>query len=103
MNEDRRIVDADAVTADDTVVFTARSGFETTEGLLTRLGDDHVTVFGTPGCRNPSGDHSQQYNRSHSMGRRRGDPSHGRFALRAGRVAAVSSPARVTGRVASRS
>ena len=45
MDEDRRIVDADAVTTDDTVVFTAKSGFETTEGLLTRLGDDTVVAY----------------------------------------------------------
>ncbi|GGJ00714.1 (2Fe-2S) ferredoxin [Halobellus salinus] len=45
MNEDRRIVDTDEVTAEDTVVFTARSGFETTEGLLTRLGDGTVVAY----------------------------------------------------------
>ena len=45
MDEDRRIVDADAVTTDDTVVFTAKSGFETTEGLLTRLADDTVVAY----------------------------------------------------------
>ena len=45
MDEDRRIVDTDEVTAEDTVVFTARSGFETTEGLLTRLGDGTVVAY----------------------------------------------------------
>ena len=45
MDEDCRIVDTDEVTAEDTVVFTARSGFETTEGLLTRLGDGTVVAY----------------------------------------------------------
>ena len=45
MDEDRRIVDVDEVTADDTVVFTATSGFETTEGLLTRLDDGTVVAY----------------------------------------------------------
>jgi len=45
MNEGRRIVDADEVTAGDTVVFTAKSGFETTEGLLTRLDDGTVVAY----------------------------------------------------------
>jgi len=45
MDESRRIVAADAVTAADTVVFTATSGFETTEGLLTRLDDDTIVAY----------------------------------------------------------
>lgn len=45
MDEDRRIVAADEVTAGDTVVFTAKSGFETTEGLLTRLDDGTVVAY----------------------------------------------------------
>ena len=45
MDEDRRIVDADEVTAGDTVVFTATSGFDTTEGLLTRLDDGTVVAY----------------------------------------------------------
>ncbi|WP_144902401.1 Rieske (2Fe-2S) protein [Halobellus captivus] len=45
MNEERRIVAADEVTAEETVVFTAKSGFETTEGLLTRLDDGSVAAF----------------------------------------------------------
>jgi len=45
MDEDRRIVDADEVTAEETVVFTAKSGFDTTEGLLTRLDDGTVAAY----------------------------------------------------------
>ena len=45
MNEERRIVAADEVTTDDTVVFTAKSGFDTTEGLLTRLGDGSIVAY----------------------------------------------------------
>ena len=45
MDGDRRIVDADEVTAEDTVVFTAKSGFETTEGLLSRLDDGTVVAY----------------------------------------------------------
>jgi nitrite reductase/ring-hydroxylating ferredoxin subunit len=45
MDEDRRIVDISEVTADDTVVFTAKSGFETTEGLLTRLDDGTIVAY----------------------------------------------------------
>ena len=45
MEEDRRIVAAKEVTAEETVVFTATAGFEKTEGLLTRLGDGIVVAF----------------------------------------------------------
>jgi nitrite reductase/ring-hydroxylating ferredoxin subunit len=45
MDEDRRIVAAADVTVDDTVVFTATAGFETTEGLLTRLSDGTVVAY----------------------------------------------------------
>ena len=45
MDEDRRIVAAAEVTADDTVVFTAKAGFETTERLLTRLDDDTIVAY----------------------------------------------------------
>lgn len=45
MDEDRRIVDVDAVTADDTVAFTATSGFDSTEGLLTRLDDGTIVAY----------------------------------------------------------
>jgi nitrite reductase/ring-hydroxylating ferredoxin subunit len=45
MDEDRRIVDADAVTVDDTVAFTATDGFDSTEGLLTRLDDDTIVAY----------------------------------------------------------
>jgi len=45
MDEDRRIVAAEKVTAEETVVFTAKDGFEKTEGLLTRLDDDTVVAF----------------------------------------------------------
>jgi nitrite reductase/ring-hydroxylating ferredoxin subunit len=45
MDEDCRIVDADEVTTDDTVVFTAKSGFETTEGLLARLDDGTIVAY----------------------------------------------------------
>jgi nitrite reductase/ring-hydroxylating ferredoxin subunit len=45
MDEERRIVDAEEVAADETAVFTAKSGFETTEGLLTRLDDGTVVAF----------------------------------------------------------
>ena len=45
MDEDRRIVAAKEVTAEETVVFTATAGFEKTEGLLTRLGDGIVVAF----------------------------------------------------------
>ena len=45
MDEDRRIVDAGAVTVDDTVAFTATDGFDSTEGLLTRLDDDTIVAY----------------------------------------------------------
>lgn len=45
MDEDRCIVAAEEVTAEDTVVFTAKNGFEKTEGLLTRLDDGTVVAF----------------------------------------------------------
>ena len=45
MDEDRRIVAAEEVTAGETVVFTAKDGFEKTEGLLTRLDDGTVVAF----------------------------------------------------------
>jgi nitrite reductase/ring-hydroxylating ferredoxin subunit len=45
MDEDRRIVDADAVTVDDTVAFTATAGFDSTEGLLTRLDDGTIVAY----------------------------------------------------------
>jgi len=45
MDEERRIVAAEEVTADETVVFTAKSGSETTEGILTRLDDGAVVAF----------------------------------------------------------
>ncbi|MFD1597876.1 Rieske (2Fe-2S) protein [Halobellus rarus] len=45
MDEDRRIVAAEEVTAGETVVFTAKVGFEKTEGLLTRLEDGTVVAF----------------------------------------------------------
>ena len=45
MDEDRRIVDADAVTVDDTVAFTATAGFDSTEGLLTRLDDGTIVSY----------------------------------------------------------
>ena len=44
MDEDRRIAAADAVAADETLVFTAERGFETTEGILTRDDDGAVVV-----------------------------------------------------------
>jgi nitrite reductase/ring-hydroxylating ferredoxin subunit len=45
MDEERRIVDADEVATDGTVVFTATSGFETTEGILTRLDDGAIVAY----------------------------------------------------------
>ena len=45
MDDDRRIVDADAVTVDDTVAFTATAGFDSTEGLLTRLDDGTIVAY----------------------------------------------------------
>jgi len=45
MDEDRRIVAAEEVTAGETVVFTATAGFEKTEGFLTRLDDGTVVAF----------------------------------------------------------
>ena len=45
MDEERRIVAAAEVSAAETVVFTAKSGFETTEGVLTRLDDDEIVAF----------------------------------------------------------
>jgi len=45
MDEQRHIVGADEVTTDETVVFTAKSGFEKTEGVLTRLDDGSVVAF----------------------------------------------------------
>lgn len=45
MDEARRIVAAAEVTAADTVVFTAKAGFETTEGLLTRLDDGTIVAY----------------------------------------------------------
>jgi nitrite reductase/ring-hydroxylating ferredoxin subunit len=45
MDEDRRIVDADAVTVDGTVAFTATAGFDSTEGLLTRLDDGTIVAY----------------------------------------------------------
>ena len=45
MDEERRIVAAEEVTAEETVVFTAKTGFETTEGILTRLDDGTVVAY----------------------------------------------------------
>jgi nitrite reductase/ring-hydroxylating ferredoxin subunit len=45
MDEDRRIAAADAVAADETFVFTAERGFETTEGILTRDDDGAVVAY----------------------------------------------------------
>ncbi|WP_311173028.1 Rieske (2Fe-2S) protein [Halobellus ordinarius] len=45
MDEERRIVAAEEVTADGTVVFTAKGGFETTEGILTRLDDGSIVAY----------------------------------------------------------
>lgn len=45
MDEDRRIAATDEVSADETFVFTAKAGFETTEGLLTRREDGTVVAY----------------------------------------------------------
>ena len=45
MDDERRIAAAEDVAADETVVFTATRGFETTEGILTRLDDGTIVAF----------------------------------------------------------
>jgi len=45
MDADRRIAAAEDVVADETLAFTAKRGFESTEGILTRLGDGAVVAY----------------------------------------------------------
>ncbi|WP_435185047.1 Rieske (2Fe-2S) protein [Halobellus sp. EA9] len=45
MDADRRIAAAEDVAADETLVFTAKRGFESTEGILTRLADGTVVAY----------------------------------------------------------
>ncbi|QIB73337.1 Rieske 2Fe-2S domain-containing protein [Halogeometricum borinquense] len=45
MDDARRIIAADEVPSDGTVLFTARNGSETTEVILTKLADDEIVAF----------------------------------------------------------
>ncbi|MDS0298011.1 Rieske 2Fe-2S domain-containing protein [Halogeometricum sp. S1BR25-6] len=45
MNDERRIIAADDVPSDGTVLFTVRAGTETSEAILTRLGNGTVVAF----------------------------------------------------------
>jgi nitrite reductase/ring-hydroxylating ferredoxin subunit len=45
MDDARRIVAADEVPSDGTVLFTLRNGSETTEAILTRLAADEIVAF----------------------------------------------------------
>ncbi|WP_129114902.1 Rieske (2Fe-2S) protein [Halegenticoccus tardaugens] len=45
MDESRRIVSVEEVPTDGTLLFTVRSGVDTAEAILTRLGDGSVVAF----------------------------------------------------------
>ncbi|CCC39238.1 probable iron-sulfur protein (2Fe-2S) [Haloquadratum walsbyi C23] len=45
MNDSCRIASSEDVSKDETLVFTASAGFDTTEGILTRLSDDTIVAY----------------------------------------------------------